>query len=362
MTSKVKFATMAYSKYEADQTLPAKFKRILQSSDLGKRAYGKVVAIKIHVGDNLGYSTIPPVFLRTLTDYLRDFEADCFFTDHYLQKRKPEQRGYTENNIGAPVLEACAHTGKYFYTKEVNYNSFKHVDIAGLIYDADFLIDFSHFKGHGNCGYGGACKNLAMGAVTDRTRREIHDLGGGLNWDAEKCIHCGACISACNHYANKFDNKGFYKIKMHHCTNCQHCAKVCPNHAISINGGKYKEFQMGMALCTKEIINCFEPGNIFYINLLTAITAVCDCWGITTPSLVPDIGIMASNDIVAIDQASLDAVKVENLIQQGIPEGHILTGKGHIFEQLHGKDPYLQIELLEQQGLGTRNYEFEMID
>lgn len=109
------------------------------------------------------------------------------------------------------------------------------------------------------------------------------------------------------------------------------------------------------------MLKVFEPANVFYINFLVDITILCDCWGFTTPSLVPDIGIMYSKDIVAIEKASLDAIKAENLIMSAVPKGHELGGKGHLFERLHHKDPFIQISELEKQGLGTQQYEIEEI-
>ena len=360
MSSKVFFAPMAYSRYDAKQTLPAKFERMLKNSDLGARVKGKSVAIKMHVGDGITYSTIPPVFIRILTDYVKENGGEPFITDHYVYSRHPERRGYTENNLGCPVLDDCGHLGKYYYTKEVDFKGFHHVDVAGLIHDADFLIDFSHIKGHGSCGFGGACKNIAMGCVTDRTRGEIHSLEGGLVWDESKCIHCGLCIPACNHHANGFTeekNKGKYKVNYHHCTMCQHCLKVCPRGAITLDSHDYADFQMGMAVCTKSVLDTFDPGNTCFISLLTQITALCDCWGMTTPSLVPDIGLMMSDDIVAIERACIDAIRIEDLIPVGVPQGMELSGHGHLFEQLHGKNPYIQLDCLEKVGLGTQEYE-----
>ncbi len=360
MVSQVLFAPMAYARYEATQTLPAKFSRMLKKSGLAERVKGKTVAIKMHVGEGITYSTIPPMFIRILVDFLKENGAECFITDHYVSARHPEQRGYTESNLGCPILDDCSYFGKYFYTKEVDYKKLRHIDVAGLIYDADFLIDFSHVKGHGSCGFGGACKNIAMGCVTDRTRHEIHSLEGGLVWDKEKCIHCGKCIPACNHHANSFSEggaKGEYKVNYHHCTMCQHCLKVCPVHAITLDSHDYADFQMGMAVCTKTVLNTFEPGNTYFINVLTAITALCDCLDMTTPSLVPDIGIMASDDIVAIERASIDAIKMENLIPVGIPQGMELGTEGHLFQRLHGKNPYIQLDCLQKVGLGTQDYE-----
>ena len=361
MASEVLFAPMAYSKYEADQTLPEKFSRMLKASGISEKLKGKKVAIKMHVGDGVSYSTIPPVFVRKLVDFVKESGADCFITDHYIHSRRPEQRGYSEGVLGCPVLDDCGYFGKYYYTKEVDFKSFKHVDVAGLIHDADFLIDFSHVKGHGACGFGGACKNIAMGCVTDRTRHEIHALEGGIVWDKDKCVHCNKCLTACNHYANGFNENGDYEVFFHHCTMCQHCLKICPMGAITLDSHDYKDFQTGMAICTKTVLDTFEPENIYYINVLTQITALCDCWGLTTPSLVPDIGIMACNDMVAIERASIDAIKIEDLIPVGVPEGMELSGEGHLFKQLHGKDPFTQLEALEKQGLGTQDYELKII-
>lgn len=364
MPSTVLFAPMAYTRYEATQTLPEKFDRLLKASGLKDRLKGKAVAIKMHVGEGVGYSTIAPVFVRKLVDFVKKSGGDCFVTDHYVAKRNPEMRGYTDSALGCPVLDDCGYFGKYFYTREVDFKTLKQVDVAGLIHDADFLIDFSHVKGHGSCGYGGACKNIAMGCVTDRTRHQIHALEGGLLWDESRCTRCGKCIKSCNHEANRFTEpgtQGRYEVNYHHCTLCQHCLKVCPTGAITLDSHDYADFQQGMALTTRTVLDTFGPGNSYFINVLTQITALCDCWGMTTPSLVPDIGIMASDDIVAVERASLDAIKTCDLIPAGVPAGHKMEGEGHLFERLHGKNPYVQLDKLQEQGLGTQAYELKVI-
>jgi len=363
MSSKVLFAPMAYSKFDPNQTLPAKFERVLEQSELKDMVSGgKSVAIKMHVGDNLTYSTIPPVFVRILVSKVKEWGGKPFITDHAMLDRNPSVRGYSENVLGCPVTDIAGLLDKYYYTKEVDYKTFRHMDIGGHIHDADVLIDFSHIKGHGSCGFGGACKNLAMGCVSTRTRGELHALEGGIIWEEDKCIHCDACITACNHYANSFDENGKYQIDYHACTFCQHCSKVCPTGAVSLTSHYYDDFQHGMALATKEVLDTFGKGNYYFISLLTQITALCDCWGMTTPALVPDIGLMASSDIVAIERACVDAIKEENFIPEGLPKDMELGEGKHLLEKIHGRDPFVQIRALESFGLGTQDYELVTVE
>ena len=96
MAEKVLFAPMAFARYEASQTLPEKFARLLEKSGLAEKVKGKTVAVKMHVGAGVTYSTIPPVFVMKLVDFLHKNGAECFITDHYVYRRHPESRGYTE--------------------------------------------------------------------------------------------------------------------------------------------------------------------------------------------------------------------------------------------------------------------------
>jgi len=360
MKSKVLFSSVKYNKYDPSVTLPAKFDRLIDKMELEDVVKDKWTAIKMHLGRNIGYSTIHPLFVKILVDKLKSYGAKVFITDNEIEGAR--SRGYTEEFLGVPIVPVCGTIGKYYYEKHVDFKTFKNVDIGGYIFDAEVMIDLSHVKGHGSCGYGGACKNIAMGCVTDRTRSQIHNLEGGLEWDENLCIHCEMCIKNCNHNANSFDKENKYSINYHHCTYCQHCVKVCPTSAVKMDASRFEDFQTGMAICTEEVLKTFKPGHVFYINFLINITALCDCWGLTTPSLVPDIGIMASKDLVAIEKACLDSIKVENLLIDGIPQGYELKKEGHLFERLHWKNPFIQLEQLEKRGLGTQNYFIEEVE
>ncbi len=91
--------------------------------------------------------------------------------------------------------------------------------------------------------------------------------------------------------------------------------------------------------------------------MLMNITPLCDCWGFSTRPLVPDVGILAGDNIVAIEQASLDLIKAENLIPGTLPDQFCPPGdSGHLFQRIHGKDPYEQVRQVAEAGLGSPEY------
>ena len=360
MASDVYYCSMSYDRLEATSTLPAKFKRMLARIPLGDMFFGKNAAVKMHFGGNLGYTTIHPLFVQLLADALKKAGAKVFVTDIPADVKGAKHRGYTEEVIGAPIVATTGLFDKYYYSVPVDYKTLKEIQIAGHIKDADALIDFSHVKGHGACAYGGACKNIAMGCVTAKTRSNIHELQGGFIWDKDKCKHDKECIRACRYNANAFDENENYEINYDNCMYCQHCVNACPTGALKANMDAFNDFQEGMALSTSVVLNKFVPGNAFFINVLTNITYLCDCWGFSTSPLVPDIGIMASNDIVALETASLDAINEYDLLPNSLPIGRRLAddphGTKHLLEKVHGKDPFIQVRALERYGLGSMKY------
>ena len=362
MSSTVYFASAQVATLDAHSTLPAKFTRLLAKHNLAKFVADKSVAIKIHFGGNVGFTTIHPLFIGILVKAVKDAGGRPFLTDGSPALGSARARGYTEEVIGCPVLPAAGFNEKYLYPKKVSFRTLKRVDITGQVADADVLIDFSHVKGHGACGYGGACKNLAMGCVSSPTRHRLHQLEGGLTWHEKDCVHCRKCVKACRTGAANMSDDGKLDIFFHNCIYCQHCVTACPKHAITIDPTAFKDFQKGMAIATREVLSFFDSKSVLYINVLLNITMVCDCWGFSTPSLVPDIGIMSSTDLVAIERASLDQIKVENMLPNAMPKDRELREGNHLFERIHGKDPFVQLEYLEAEGLGSQKYKLVEIE
>ncbi|MDO8588995.1 MAG: DUF362 domain-containing protein [Armatimonadota bacterium] len=362
--SVVHFASSKVKALSADLTLPAKFRRLLQRYPLKEMFDQKSVAIKMHVGGHLGYTTIHPLFVRILIDAVREAGGRPFITDGSGAIPGAKFRGYTEEVLGAPVVPAAGLNDTYYKVMPVGYKSLESIRACGEIVDADAMIVFSHGKGHGHCGYGGAIKNIAMGCVTGHSRGGLHALiDTEFEWDKDHCTHCYLCRTNCPGDAISFDDKGEFSIFAHHCKYCMHCVTACPEGAIEINTEGIRQFQEGMAKATKVILDTFEASRLMYITLLASITPLCDCWGYSTPSIVPDIGMMASADMVALEQASLDSIKIEDFLPGTLPEPLVLREEGkHLLEKIHAKDPYLQVETAAEIGLGSREYTLEEVE
>jgi uncharacterized Fe-S center protein len=367
MPSTVFYGSARQAQLIAKETLPAKLELILEQLHLRDRVKDEVVAVKMHTGNNMGYSTIHPVFVRRVIQAIKDGGGKSFVVDVNWDAEGAEQRGYSSETLGCPVYPSAGVHEKYFYTHERPYKSIQHWKVAGMIQDATFLVNFAHVKGHPSCSFGAAFKNLALGCMVGETRGAMHDaMHYDPYWFPEKCPDPAEAlkqiVAACPHEAIVEDKKhpGQAHLHMEQCNQCGRCLRVAPPGSLKIDPANFRTFQEACAISVEVVMSTFEKGKAVHLNLATHMTPVCDCFGFTSMPILPDAGVFGSDDIVALEQATLDVIARDKLIEENLPTTmEVHTRVGHPFRWVHGplKDPYIVTEYAEKLGLGSRDYE-----
>jgi len=304
-----------------------------------------IVAIKLHMGElgNTGY--IRPIFVRKIVEMVKKQGAKPFITDtttlygghrnnaiDYLHTAAIN--GFNMASMGCPIIIADGLLGNDYISVEVDGNK---INVASAIYEADCLIVMSHFKGHGMSGFGGAIKNLGMGC-TSKAGKAWQHAKSKPSFNEEKCIECLKCIKFCPAHAIEYEDK--IKIDYEKCYGCGACTVLCEQGCFYINNGN--EFQERIVISAKAVLKKFED-KVSFFNFLMDITPRCDCCSFADKPLINDIGIVASNDAVAIDKASYDLI-------------YSYAGKDIFYEE-HGIDGLAQINIGEKIGLGDKEYE-----
>ncbi len=264
--------------------------------------------------------------------------------------------GFAYAVVGAPVVIADGLFGENVRDVEIGLKHFSTAKIAGAIAKSDSMIALTHFKGHMMGGFGGAIKNLAMGCATAAGKREQHAIRFKI--DREKCEGCGNCVEACPQQALSLEEKKSIMAE-EKCIGCGECATVCPAKAIApVFGGEVLEFTERLAEYAWAAVKD-KQGRAGYINFVLNVTPDCDCVPWTGVPIVPDIGILAAKDPVAIDQASLDLVNKapatgNTLLDEGGRQ-HIGTVDKFqaIWKNSRGEH---QLSYGEAIGLGSRKY------
>ena len=366
MPSKVFFGTARQARLEAKETLPAKLDLILNELHLRDRVNKETVVIKMHTGNNMIYSTIHPVFVRRVVQAIKDGGGKPFVVDVNWDTAGAETRGYSTEVLGCPVYPAAGPDEKYFYEYERPFKNIKNWKVSGLIQDSSFMVNFAHVKGHPSCGFGAAFKNIALGCMAGNTRGQMHDaMHYDQYWFPEKCPDKSmlqTIVDSCPHNGIVIDKNDPNQLHMHfeECNQCGRCLKVAPEGSLKIDAVNFHTFQEACAISTDIVLSTFAPGKVVHLNLATHMTPVCDCFGFTSMPILPDAGVFGSDDIVALDTATLDVIAKTRLIEDNLPTTmEVHTREGHPFRWLHGphKDPYKVTEYGEKLGLGTRDYE-----
>jgi uncharacterized protein len=366
MLHPVYFGSPRQARLEAKETLPAKLDLILDRLHLRDRVKGETVAIKMHTGNNIGYSTVHPVFVRKVVQAIKAGGGKPFIADVNWDTAGAEERGYSTETLGCPVYPAAGPDEKYFYTHARPFKNIQNWKIAGLIEDATFLVNLSHVKGHPSCSFGAAFKNLALGCMAGETRSAMHDaMHYDRYWFGDERTDAATCqrIAAVCPQAAIVEDKhtpGEMHLHFEQCNQCGRCLQVAPPGSLKIDPVNFHTFQEACAISVSLVLSTFAPDKVAHISLATHMTPVCDCFGFTGMPILPDAGIFGSDDIVAIDQAVLDVTGRTPLIEENIPTSmEVHTREGHPLRWLHGphKDPYCVTEYGEKLGLGSRQYE-----
>ena len=366
MPSIVYYGSPRQARLVAKETLPAKLDLILEALQLRERVKNELVALKLHIGVNIGYSTIHPVFVRKVVRAIRDGGGEPFVVDVDWGGPGAETRGYTPETIGCPIYPLGGPKDRYSYSHHRPFMNIQDWKLGGLIQDATFLVNFAHVKGHPSCGFGGAFKNLALGCMIGETRSAIHDTNHYRRyWYGELCPDeetCQRIIRSCPHQALVEDRLHPGEIHLHadECNQCMRCLQVAPPGSLRIEPETFWAFQEALAVSASISLSTFAPGKATHLALATHMTPVCDCFGFTSMPILRDAGVFGSDDIVALDQAVLDATAGSPLLEENVPTSlEIHTRVGHPFQVLHGpyKDPYKVVEYGEALGLGSRTYE-----
>lgn len=361
-------ATVYFTDLRARSSRESKVQKIVRLFDAagfsGLIRPGDLTAIKVHVGERGNDSYINPVFVRQIVDRVKERGGKPFITDTstlYLGSRSNAvdhlttaiEHGFAYAVVGAPVIIADGLRGGHGVDVEIRKKHFASVRIAGDITAAKSMIVLSHVKGHDLAGFGGAIKNLAMGCATARGKAEQH--AGRPIVDQERCEGCGICTIVCPQAAMEITGKGTV-CNVEHCVGCGDCMRHCPQAAIDFDWSvellpfleRMTEYAYG-ALQGKQQKTGF-------INFLLSITPDCDCVPWSDAPLVPDIGILASTDPVAIDRASYDLVNS----QQGLQKSHLRSGHAPGEDKFKGAWEYTegrhQFAYGEEIGLGTEDY------
>lgn len=366
MPSTVYYGSPRQARLEASETLPAKLDLILDRLHLRDRVKDEIVVLKMHVGNNIGYSTVHPVFVRKVVQAIKDGGGKPYVADVDWDVRGSEGRGYTSEVLGCPVFPIAGPTDQYFYTHHRPFKNIQDWKLGGLIQDASFIVNFAHVKGHPTCGFGAAFKNLALGCMIGDTRGAMHDtMHFHRYWFADLCPDAETrqrIIDSCPHGAVVQDKHDERELHLHvdNCNQCGRCLKVAPPGSLLIDADNFHVFQEACAHSVQICLSTFAPGKAVHLALATHMTPVCDCFGFTSMPILPDAGVFGSDDIVALDQAVLDRIAQTRLIEENVPTSlEVHDRSGHPFAVLHGplKDPYKVVEFGEQMGLGSRDYE-----
>lgn len=360
----------------SEKNLPDGLDVLLDRANLkGKIREKDLVAIKLHFGEKGNTAFIRPIFLRRVVERVKAYRGKPFLTDTntlYRGERQEAishlavayQHGFVPASVGAPVIIADGIRGNSSVKVRIDKPLFKTVAIAHEIHMADVMISVAHFKGHELTGFGGTLKNLGMGCASREGKLAQHS-SISPQVKRKACSGCGRCLSCCPREAismlspePEIERKHLIaSIDPRKCIGCAECILTCPSGAIRIRWNEtIPIFQKKLVEHAYGAIQG-KKGKVLFLNFLTTITPACDCASFSDPPIVNDIGVLSSEDPVAIDQASVDLVNQEEGIRSSKLPGNWDPGEDKFRALYPDADWNIQLDYAEEIGMGSREYE-----
>lgn len=366
--SKVYFTDM---RAEPGENLLQKLQKLIKKAGIGDIDFkNKYAAIKIHFGEPGNLSFLRPNFAKAVADTVKELGGRPFLTDCntlYVGRRKNAldhmdaayENGFSPFSTGCHVIIADGLKG----TDEVlipleDGEYVKEAKIGRAVMDADVFISLNHFKGHEATGFGGALKNIGMGCGSRAGKMEMHSSGKPFV-ERELCISCGACAKNCAHGAISFPEK---KASIDHgkCVGCGRCIGVCPVDAITPANDEANDIlNYKIAEYTAAVLRG-RPH--FHISIIMDVSPFCDCHAENDLPIIPDVGMLASFDPVALDLCCADLCNAQPVLKGSIMEQREPIAHDH-FTTLHPTTHWqAAIDHGVKMGLGSREYEMITVE
>lgn len=334
---------------------------------------GKFVAIKMHFGEPGNLAFLRPNWAKAVADYVRDRGGKPFLTDCntlYVGGRKnaldhldtAELNGFSTAAAGCHVIVADGLKGTDEAVVSLEGTPCEYVKEAKIgraVMDADAVISLTHFKGHEMMGVGGAVKNVGMGCGSRAGKLEMHSDGKPV-LVAERCVGCGTCRRVCAHGALTPGPDRKMRIDHAVCAGCGRCIGVCPKDALEAEYGAQSATVLDCK--TAEYALAVLKGRPqFHVSLVRDVSPNCDCHAENDAPVVPDVGMLASFDPVALDVACGDlcnaAPRLSGTWMDGLPDRG-----GDLFDTAHPDTRWRDtVEHAVKIGLGRADYELVRI-
>lgn len=353
--------------------LPVKLQKLLRKAGIGTiDMEGKFVAIKLHFGELGNISYLRPNYARAVADLVKEMGGKPFLTDcntMYPGSRKNAlehlecawQNGFTPLTVGCPVIIGDGLKGTDDINVPVDGGEYvTEAKIGRAIMDADVFISLTHFKGHEMTGFGGAIKNIGMGCGSRAGKTEQHSNGKPYISE-ELCRGCRRCLRECANNGLVFDEtvKKMH-VDLNNCVGCSRCLGACNFDAIQFNDNNANAvLNCKMAEYTKAVV---DGRPHFHISLVVDVSPNCDCHGENDAPILPNIGMFASFDPLALDQACVDACLAAEPMPHSQLSDHLsqpgfLDRHDHFTNSAPESEWKSCLEHAEKIGLGNRCYE-----